>query len=220
MFRKLVESMRQFGYVQPIIVRELAPDRYEIINGEHRWRAARELNMPEIAVMNLGVIADSRAKQLVVILNELGGTPDQVRLSDLLRDINIEVSTADLLKVLPFTEKELSLYTETIDFSFANLSTKDTRVDRPAAEPDPVVDALAGESTPAPAAEPGSKEEGESRSEPKTRVVLRALPAIAHELEGKLARIDPDPIKAAMMAVDAYLDTSTQTKRAKKKGKS
>jgi ParB family chromosome partitioning protein len=37
---ELTHSLREVGLLQPVVVRELGPDRYELIMGERRWRAA------------------------------------------------------------------------------------------------------------------------------------------------------------------------------------
>jgi ParB family chromosome partitioning protein len=48
-FADMVLSVRERGVLQPIRVRELANDgQYEIIAGERRWRAAREVGLKEI----------------------------------------------------------------------------------------------------------------------------------------------------------------------------
>jgi ParB family chromosome partitioning protein len=39
---ELVHSLREVGMLQPVVVRPLSDDRYELIMGERRWRAARE----------------------------------------------------------------------------------------------------------------------------------------------------------------------------------
>lgn len=39
---ELVHSLREVGLLQPIVVRPVGADRYELIMGERRWRAARE----------------------------------------------------------------------------------------------------------------------------------------------------------------------------------
>ena len=39
---ELVHSLREVGLLQPVVVRPLGSDRYELIMGERRWRAARE----------------------------------------------------------------------------------------------------------------------------------------------------------------------------------
>ena len=38
---ELASSIRSQGIIQPIVVRQLAPEKYEIIAGERRWRAAQ-----------------------------------------------------------------------------------------------------------------------------------------------------------------------------------
>ena len=39
---ELVHSIREVGLLQPVVVRPVGPDRYELIMGERRWRAAQE----------------------------------------------------------------------------------------------------------------------------------------------------------------------------------
>lgn len=41
----LAASIRQVGLLQPIVVRKLAPSRYELVMGERRWRAAQEAGL-------------------------------------------------------------------------------------------------------------------------------------------------------------------------------
>jgi ParB family chromosome partitioning protein len=45
---ELVHSLREVGLLQPIVVRPLGADRYELIMGERRWRAAREAGFAAI----------------------------------------------------------------------------------------------------------------------------------------------------------------------------
>lgn len=47
---ELVHSIREFGLMQPIVVRELEPDgdRYQLIMGERRWRACQEAGLETI----------------------------------------------------------------------------------------------------------------------------------------------------------------------------
>jgi ParB family chromosome partitioning protein len=46
--QELADSIREHGVIQPIIVRRKADQRYEIIAGERRWRAARMAGLSEI----------------------------------------------------------------------------------------------------------------------------------------------------------------------------
>ena len=40
---ELKTSIQEVGFLQPIVVREIGPDRYELVMGERRWRAAQAL---------------------------------------------------------------------------------------------------------------------------------------------------------------------------------
>ena len=48
--QELVDSIRQHGIIQPLIVRQI-DGRYELIAGERRWRAAQELGLREVPVI-------------------------------------------------------------------------------------------------------------------------------------------------------------------------
>ncbi len=48
---ELVHSIRELGLLQPIVVRQIAPERFELVMGERRWRACRDvgfLTIPSI----------------------------------------------------------------------------------------------------------------------------------------------------------------------------
>ncbi|MFD0316131.1 ParB/RepB/Spo0J family partition protein [Streptomyces flavalbus] len=46
--QELVTSIKEVGLLQPVVVRQLAPGRYELIMGERRWRACREAGLEAI----------------------------------------------------------------------------------------------------------------------------------------------------------------------------
>ncbi|GAA2655700.1 ParB/RepB/Spo0J family partition protein [Streptomyces lunalinharesii] len=45
---ELVTSIKEVGLLQPVVVRQTAPGRYELIMGERRWRACREAGLEKI----------------------------------------------------------------------------------------------------------------------------------------------------------------------------
>jgi ParB family chromosome partitioning protein len=47
----LTASVAELGVLQPILVRELGDDKYELIAGERRWRAAKRAGLPSIPVV-------------------------------------------------------------------------------------------------------------------------------------------------------------------------
>ncbi len=66
---ELAESIRTHGILQPLAVRRVAGDRYQIIAGERRWRAAREAGVEKIPVYL--VDADDRAVMELALVENL-----------------------------------------------------------------------------------------------------------------------------------------------------
>ncbi|HSR02121.1 MAG TPA: ParB/RepB/Spo0J family partition protein [Methylophilaceae bacterium] len=64
----LAESIKSQGIMQPILVRELAPEQYEIIAGERRWRASQIAGLEEVPVL-IRDIEDESALQMALIEN-------------------------------------------------------------------------------------------------------------------------------------------------------
>ena len=65
---QLAESIRHQGLMQPLVVRRLEGDDYEIIAGERRWRAAQMAGFHEVPVL-LKVVDDETALALALIEN-------------------------------------------------------------------------------------------------------------------------------------------------------
>ncbi len=66
--RELADSIRAQGIVQPLIVRPIGPDRYEIVAGERRWRAAQLVGLAEVPVV-VRQIPDQAAVAVALIEN-------------------------------------------------------------------------------------------------------------------------------------------------------
>jgi len=66
----LVDSVKEFGLLQPILVRPVAgqTDSYEIVAGERRWRAAQKAQLHEVPVV-VRTMGDQDALQLGLIEN-------------------------------------------------------------------------------------------------------------------------------------------------------
>ncbi len=65
---ELADSIRKNGVMQPILVRELSDDRYEIIAGERRWRAAKLAGLNEIPVL-IREMENEQALEIAIVEN-------------------------------------------------------------------------------------------------------------------------------------------------------
>lgn len=66
--RELADSISAQGVVQPVVVREAEPGRYEIIAGERRWRAAQLAGLAEVPVI-VKKVSDQAALAIALIEN-------------------------------------------------------------------------------------------------------------------------------------------------------
>lgn len=64
----LADSIKAQGIMQPILVRQLADEHYEIIAGERRWRASQRAGLKEVPVL-VREIADEAALAMALIEN-------------------------------------------------------------------------------------------------------------------------------------------------------
>lgn len=121
MLAKEIESIHQFGFVDPITVREVEGDdrRRQIIDGEHRWSVAKvhsgdcvrgedgkyveHVGMKRLPTTDLGMIPDDVAQKLTIVLNETRGEAEPRKLGALLNELLVAEPMPKLLELLPFS---------------------------------------------------------------------------------------------------------------------
>lgn len=125
MFEKEKESIREFGFIDPVTVRSgsdkgPAFKKKQIIDGAHRVKAGIELGMTEFPIVDLGRISDARARMLTELLNKLRGENDPIRWAEMVSKIKAE--EPNLVQFLPYQEAELKalLRSSEVDWSQLN----------------------------------------------------------------------------------------------------
>ena len=108
---KLEASLKKDGLQKAILIRTLQDGSKEILDGQHRVRAAIEIGWDLIACVDVGQISDGEAKKQTLIGNSRYGDDDPLLMSNLLSDSDIG-SASDLLETLPFDESTLTSYFE------------------------------------------------------------------------------------------------------------
>ena len=144
MYAKAIESIHEFGFVDPVTVRRTLHERfevstieqlgknernwldavrYQIIDGEHRWKAAKDHGactrapkgggwerhggLSSLPVIDLGDVSEEDAQQLTIVLNETRGTYDPKKMGSLLIELVAVKPLAELATVLPFTKDKI-----------------------------------------------------------------------------------------------------------------
>ena len=119
--RSLADSIRQHGVMQPVVVRPMPdePDRYELVAGERRWRAAQEAGLDHLPAVVAALDDQSLAEWALIEnlqredLNPIDRAEAFQRLADLFNlphdaiatRVGLERSTVtNLLRLLDLSE--------------------------------------------------------------------------------------------------------------------
>lgn len=90
-FSGLVESIKTFGFAEPIVANQRETGELVIVGGHMRVRAAKQLGYKTVPTVKLN-LSQSEEKKLNVLLNsqEISGEYDQIKLSQLLEELKLE----------------------------------------------------------------------------------------------------------------------------------
>lgn len=67
--QELADSIRAQGIIQPIVVRQIEAEKYEIVAGERRWRAAQLAGLPDVPVLVREI--DDRAAMAIALIENI-----------------------------------------------------------------------------------------------------------------------------------------------------
>jgi ParB family chromosome partitioning protein len=98
---ELSESIKEQGIIQPILVRKKSEDKYEIVAGERRWRAAQLAKIHEVPVIILN-IDDKKSLEFAILENiqrtDLNGIEEALGYDNLVKKFGYSQET--LSKIL------------------------------------------------------------------------------------------------------------------------
>ena len=98
LLNELSESIKEQGIIQPILVRKKSEDKYEIVAGERRWRAAQLAKIHEVPVIILN-IDDKKSLEFAILEN--------IQRSDL-NGIEEALGYENLVKKFGYSQETLS----------------------------------------------------------------------------------------------------------------
>jgi ParB family transcriptional regulator, chromosome partitioning protein len=98
----LVESVREYGILEPLIVRPIAPNQYELIAGERRFRAAQSLNLTVVPISSRE-FTDREAQQIALVENlqreDLNPIEETEAILALLA-LSLEIKSSEIIAIL------------------------------------------------------------------------------------------------------------------------
>lgn len=88
----LTDSIRELGVLQPVLVRPAGPDRYELIAGERRWRAAKRAGLQTVPAI-VRRIDDTASLEQALVENlhreDLHALEEAAAYQQLIEDFNL-----------------------------------------------------------------------------------------------------------------------------------
>jgi ParB family chromosome partitioning protein len=107
--QQLVQSVKQFGILEPLLVRPIAGNKYEIVAGERRYRAAVEAEITQVPIV-VKELNDDEALHLALIENlqrlDLNPIEETEGILTLL-SINLTQKVEDIIRLLYRMQNEV-----------------------------------------------------------------------------------------------------------------
>jgi len=179
----LVKNFERIGNVQTVLLRPKADGRFEIVDGEHRWRASRMTGKKTVPAF-IRDLTDAEAKAETLALNKIHGETNAVDEARLIAELEEEGITAgEMVSFSGYDEVELSELRELAEFDWTG------------SQPD---------ATP--------KTEGRKDTDDWVTLSFRVPAPVADVVAAELARIkdalgtDHDHLALEVMAVNAGFD--------------
>lgn len=107
--KKIETNIKRIGFNEPIRVRE--NEGFEIIDGEQRWTAAKNLGLKEVLIYNEGVMTEPEARASTLWW-QVQIPFDDIKLAYEVANLSLEMIE------LPYSEVEIEAFKELANFSF------------------------------------------------------------------------------------------------------
>lgn len=116
-FNQLKKDMKEKGYLQFILARESPKENgmYEIVDGEHRWKAAKEVGVDSLKTIVAEIPDDNEARKTTLNMNDIKGTDNPVALAEVLDSLTEEESAEELEQDLVMSRQEIEQHEMLLD---------------------------------------------------------------------------------------------------------
>lgn len=125
---KTRQSLKNNGFVHNLVVREIWENgtfsHFQLLDGEHRTEGAQELGFKSAPCNNLGVLSDTKARKLSLILAANRGELNPTKLSKLISELETELDDTEFSEI-PFDDEELEKLKSYYDVSWKEVDVSD-----------------------------------------------------------------------------------------------
>lgn len=116
-FNTLIRNIKSGGMLQPILVRQSkVKGIYEIVDGEHRFRASKKAGLKEIMCV-IVESTDEEAKLKTLSFNNLRGVNDPDKIKALIIDLEKTLNIDKIIQETGMSEAEMNRIVSGMDFT-------------------------------------------------------------------------------------------------------
>lgn len=120
--RKLKGSMVQNGYVAKIAIahKEEEPEsnRYEVLDGNHRAMAFKEMEIEEVSAVYIGRVKLAIRKRIGIELNEIKFLSDNIRQAQIMVELVEQFGAHNLEETMPYSEQQIEDMKKILEFDW------------------------------------------------------------------------------------------------------
>lgn len=102
----LTRDIKENGFVEPILVRKVEEERYEIIDGEQRWEVAKELGLTSIPAI-VREMSELDRKTATINLDYIHGDENVFKTGKAYKKLKQHYSDVEIAERLAYNEDEL-----------------------------------------------------------------------------------------------------------------
>lgn len=113
--------MTEHGQMAVIVVRENddGQSKYEIVDGFHRWSAAKELGWKRVRINNIGVVQNDVARALTIMFERAKVETNPTKEAQLISEMyKLLPSFDELSKILPYSPEIIKNKVELVNFDW------------------------------------------------------------------------------------------------------
>jgi len=123
--QKLLNQIKKNGQVENILIRRIKGKyEWEVLNGNHRLDVFNKLNMAKVMAYDFGEISELQAKRIAIETNETKFETDNIKLAEIISDLQKEIDIKDLEVTMPYSQEELDRQIALMNFDWKQF--KDT----------------------------------------------------------------------------------------------
>jgi len=129
---QLNEKIKEEGILQPILLRHIEPKgkiKYEVIDGEHRYLAAKNIGYEEIPA----IVLDKKLPEAMISsinMNKLRGEFDTLRLAEVIHILHKTYSIEELEEKLGYTSEQFKGLENLLQYDFDSFDDEGVELEK------------------------------------------------------------------------------------------